>query len=252
MNSMERQKQDWEGLAQRDPFWAVLSDRTKKGGNWDEAEFWATGQERIDAVLLELAGAGWGPPGQDGHALDFGCGVGRLTQPLTAYFSSVTGVDVADEMIRLASDYHSGTRGLVFRQDSTGSLTGFADSSFDFVLSLLVLQHQSSTESLLGYLHELCRVLRPSGALVFDVPTGSARRLPRWGLRRHLFVAGRSCKLPASFLQTRLGLNPMHMVSVTEEEVTDVLGTHGMRHLLVTRKSTGRVNKSTFYACKPA
>lgn len=39
------------------------------------------------------------------HALDFGCGVGRLTQALAAHFDEVTGVDISPSMIKLAKKY---------------------------------------------------------------------------------------------------------------------------------------------------
>ena len=43
----------------------------------------------------------------NGIALDFGCGIGRLTQSLADYFDKVTGVDIAPAMISLANEYHN-------------------------------------------------------------------------------------------------------------------------------------------------
>jgi 2-polyprenyl-3-methyl-5-hydroxy-6-metoxy-1,4-benzoquinol methylase len=39
---------------------------------------------------------------QHGRALDFGCGVGRLTQALATHYDKVDGVDISWEMINLA------------------------------------------------------------------------------------------------------------------------------------------------------
>lgn len=39
-------------------------------------------------------------------ALDFGCGMGRLTQALTKYFEEVYGIDIAPSMIKLTEKYN--------------------------------------------------------------------------------------------------------------------------------------------------
>ncbi len=41
-----------------------------------------------------------------GKALDFGCGVGRLTQALADYFNEVAGVDVSPTMVNKALEYN--------------------------------------------------------------------------------------------------------------------------------------------------
>ncbi len=40
------------------------------------------------------------------RALDFGCGVGRLTQALARHFNIVDGVDIAPSMIELANQFN--------------------------------------------------------------------------------------------------------------------------------------------------
>src|SRR3954447_22271496 len=90
-------RRDWERLGEEDPLWAVLSSEGKRGGNWDEAEFFRTGVEFVDQLMPDVAVH---LPGQVlGDALDFGCGVGRLSQPLGRHFRTVTGVDVSAAML---------------------------------------------------------------------------------------------------------------------------------------------------------
>src|SRR5579862_7667567 len=81
VTNLARYKSDWEGLAERDALWAILTDESKAGGKWDLAEFMATGEAEIHAVMNHLAAIGH-TPDRNAAALDFGCGVGRLTQAL--------------------------------------------------------------------------------------------------------------------------------------------------------------------------
>jgi ubiquinone/menaquinone biosynthesis C-methylase UbiE len=61
--------------------------------DWDEAEFFSSGHEWA-------AGAGFKPGGVT--ALDFGCGVGRMTNALATRYESVVEIDISDEMLHLA------------------------------------------------------------------------------------------------------------------------------------------------------
>jgi predicted TPR repeat methyltransferase len=73
-------------------------------GGWDLDEFFATGISDTRQVM------GWveetGCPAERGSALDFGCGVGRVTQALGDHFEHVTGVDIPPAMLELARQYN--------------------------------------------------------------------------------------------------------------------------------------------------
>ncbi len=102
MSKLSGLKRDWESLAQRDALAAILTDESKSGGKWDVTQFMATGDAEIETVLQHLASIGLQPdPG--GAVLDFGCGVGRLTQALARRFRSCVGVDISQEMITQAN-----------------------------------------------------------------------------------------------------------------------------------------------------
>src|ERR1700675_2485116 len=86
-------QRSWDSLGAIDPMWTVLSDPTKLGHGWDESAFFATGVDEINELVARLRHHGMTATGE--RALDFGCGVGRLTQALAAHFAQVTGVDIA-------------------------------------------------------------------------------------------------------------------------------------------------------------
>src|SRR6202012_2024892 len=102
MSQLSDLKRDWESLAQRDAMAAILTDESKSGGKWDVTEFMATGDAEIETVLQHLEAIGL-QPDLRGTALDFGCGVGRLTQALARRFRSSVGVDISHEMIAQAN-----------------------------------------------------------------------------------------------------------------------------------------------------
>jgi SAM-dependent methyltransferase len=163
--SLSALRNAWDDLAERDALGAILTDPAKSGGKWNLAEFLATGDAEIDTVLNHLAAIGH-LPGFDGIALDFGCGVGRLTQAMARRFAMCAGVDISAKMIRTAEslNLYSNTCYLVM----AGRWLPFADKTFSFIYSNIVLQHVPRSYAL-GYLREFQRVLQPGGLLVFGV-----------------------------------------------------------------------------------
>ena len=165
MTSLEKLKNTWEGLAGRDALSAILTDDSKTGGKWDVAEFMATGDAEIETVLSHLAGIGQ-PPDFSGTALDFGCGVGRLTQALARRFASCVGVDISQQMIHQAQALNQYPH-CSYVASSSARLP-FDDASFAFLYSNIVLQHVPRALAK-NYLREFVRVLAPAGVLVFGV-----------------------------------------------------------------------------------
>jgi SAM-dependent methyltransferase len=97
-------KHKWEVLAKSDPMWAILSDPRKKGRRWHPADFFKLGESEVDALVAEIEGAGF--PLRRGTALDFGCGLGRLTQALCKHFDKCYGVDISPTMLAAAAQYN--------------------------------------------------------------------------------------------------------------------------------------------------
>ena len=74
---LEQLQANWDTFGRGDPLWAVLTDPTKKGNRWEVEEFFRTGE--IEAAEVVSDARALGVPRRFGAALDFGCGVGRIT-----------------------------------------------------------------------------------------------------------------------------------------------------------------------------
>jgi ubiquinone/menaquinone biosynthesis C-methylase UbiE len=112
-----------------------------------------------------------------GRALDFGCGVGRLTQALAAHFDHVTGVDVSATMLELARQHNRTGERVHFLRNTQPDLALFPDASFDFVCSLITLQHIPTVHTR-TYIREFVRICAPGGAVLFQLPRREPPRGP--------------------------------------------------------------------------
>ena len=167
---IEALRESWEELARSIPMRSILWRQRP----WEAEEFFATGREQVDRSMETLRGLGIEPTGR---ALDFGCGVGRLTQALADHFDQVVGVDVAAPMIEQAKDYNRYGERCRYLVNATDDLRQFQDASFDFVFSVIVLQHVG-TALAMRYIAEFARVLRPRGVAMFQVPSEIVSVLP--------------------------------------------------------------------------
>lgn len=153
----------WEGLAKFDPMWAVLTDGDKIGRKWDPEEFFRTGHEEITHLMALL------PVGPRERAIDFGCGLGRLTQALTSYYGEVVGVDISPTMLELARSYDQTGR-CEFKVNASNDLGILESNSFDLVLSCITLQHMPPRDSL-SYIRDFVRLIKPGGMILFNMPS---------------------------------------------------------------------------------
>jgi 2-polyprenyl-3-methyl-5-hydroxy-6-metoxy-1,4-benzoquinol methylase len=168
---LSRLQRTWDRHGRQDPFWAVLTFPGTKGNRWDAASLFATGVSQVDALMEHLASMGARPSG--GSALDFGCGVGRLTQALAPHFERVLGVDIAPSMIEAAERLNAHGDRVAYVLNSRPDLATFGDATFDFVISYVTLQHIPEKEAL-GYVRELIRILKPGAIGVLQAPASPA------------------------------------------------------------------------------
>lgn len=199
-------KTQWEQFGAADPMRAVLTNRADQDRSWTPEEFFGLGHSDVARILAMVERHGVHV--RRGDALDFGCGAGRLTQGLADFFETATGVDVAATMVTTAQSYNTRPGRLRFVQNVASDLSVFGDDQFDFVLSHIVLQHLEP-DLAKRYITEFCRVLRPGGVAVFQVPTGRVQRRFRYALIRHL------PGLIRAYRRIRYGLAPdmeMHVV----------------------------------------
>ena len=82
----------------------ILTDNSKRDRGWDPTEFFNLGDGEITNVL-DLIDSRHLPLAR-GRALDFGCGVGRLTQGLARFFDQADGVDISPSMIDAARQWN--------------------------------------------------------------------------------------------------------------------------------------------------
>lgn len=172
----------WNEWGRRDPYWAIISRPDRRGNRWDLDEFLRTGTDEIDELfewLRELR-----VEVKPGRALDFGCGVGRLTQALARTFAECDGVDIAPSMIEQANELNQFGDRCRYHVNDRDDLALFPDGVFDLVYSDIVLQH-IAPEFSAAYVREFTRVLAPGGVVVFQIPS-------------HLLASGEQGQRPQS------------------------------------------------------
>jgi ubiquinone/menaquinone biosynthesis C-methylase UbiE len=155
----ERMRADWNARAREDANYYVAFG----GRDQDEAGFLATAADVLRSLEAQLKRLPAKANRRAWRALEIGCGPGRLVRPLSRHFGEIHGVDVSDEMIRLARERLAEIPHAHFHATNGASLGLFADESFEFIYSYAVFQHIPSREVVLEYMHEICRVLKPGG-----------------------------------------------------------------------------------------
>ncbi|HET6230862.1 MAG TPA: class I SAM-dependent methyltransferase [Longimicrobiaceae bacterium] len=190
---------DWKSYGKNDPYYGVLSDDGYSRGRMDDEarrRFFESGAAHVDSIFAELRSQTGVDPAP-ARALDFGCGVGRLTIPLAGRCGEVVGVDISEAMLAEASRNASAAgvtnAEFVISDDALSA----AEGSFDLVHSFIVFQHISPARGVRIFAAMLEK-LRPGGLGVVhftyakDLPP--VRRIA-YGARRHLPFANRAANL---------------------------------------------------------
>jgi ubiquinone/menaquinone biosynthesis C-methylase UbiE len=249
---VDRQAQDWNELAELDPHWAILTAPGKRFGRWDSDEFFATGTVEAGAFMGRVQQMGL--PQERGRALDFGCGLGRMTRALAAHFDACIGIDISEEMVRGARAANADVTNVSFEVNPATDLRRFEDASFDLVYSMIVLQHVPDRDAIESYVREFCRVLRPGGLAVFQLPT-HIPAIFRLQWRRKLYLGLRRIGVSAPFLYRRLHLLPIAMSYIAEEDMVRLVESQGARMVTVDQqRAVGLMNtgltSSTYYVTR--
>jgi len=161
---------DWEELAKREPYFAILTDERFLSEKIDDdalREFFASGERDVD-YLLSLTDV------RPRDVLDVGCGAGRLTLAWAKRAEHVVGFDAAPTMIAIARKHAAGVTNVEY----TTTLSG----EFDLICSLIVFQHIPVREGE-ALFARLLSMLRPSGVAMIELsfarPGGAMKRLAR-------------------------------------------------------------------------
>lgn len=180
---LDRVQKQWNALGQKDPLWAVLTRPEKSGGRWDHPSFFETGVQEIEKVLETARSVA---PIRFGTAVDFGCGVGRLSQALASRFERVIGIDIAASMIDEAIRLNRFPGRCEYVHNASANLTVLPDASADFLYSSITLQHVIP-QLAQGYVSEFFRVVRPGGLVIFQLPS-RPRSLAKYRIKSALPV----------------------------------------------------------------
>jgi len=229
-SEVSKARTSWEAFARHDPLWAIVSVPDKRGNRWNLEEFFRNGAIELAHAINALQAGGVALP--RGRALDFGCGVGRLTQALAERFDEVDGVDISASMVAQANEYNRhGAR--VRYHESAASRLPFADASFDFVFTKIVLQHVA-VDLQRAYVREFLRVAKDGGLVVFQT------------VARALSGAGSHFE---SLVETPDGTYTIDMNVFPRHDVEATLAAGGGRLVhTYTDASAGDAYESRFYA----
>ena len=236
---------DWEELAACDPMWAILTHKAKQGNKWETQAFFDTGRAEIDRLWQEIGPLSIGR----NRALDFGCGLGRLTRALLQHYREAYGVDVSTNMVQQARTL---TPECIFHCNQTDDLSLFPDEMFDLVYSNIVLQHLPSREIIARYIAEFFRVTTPGGLVVFQVPCCKSWR-NRLNLKRSVYHLLRSIGVRSEIIFRKplfktLSLHPMRMTAVPRNHVRQIVK-QSCGELIRTRRDAS-AHFAMFYFCR--
>jgi SAM-dependent methyltransferase len=247
---LDKHRRDWDELGELDPFWAVLSDPSRQFSRWESKEFFETGEAEIEQLLSVAQRLSY--PASRTRALDFGCGIGRLTRPLAAHFQECVGVDISSSMLAKARELTRSFPNCSFIVNDGAGLAGIPSDSVDFIVSKLVLQHLPDKKTIHSCVREFIRVLKKDGLLVFQLPSFIPVR-NRLQFRRRAYACLRMIGLRCNFIYQRLHLNPMRMNYLPQEVVFRITQSCGAKLLLVQpdpRELTGAIESSTYFVTK--
>lgn len=210
---------DWRELGRSNPYWAVLSspDFLSENLTPEKVEFfYSSGPFHIDPIVRDLEAFTGERP--SGRALDFGCGVGRLSEAMTRYAAEVTGVDVSPGMLEIARG-----RGSKVTYSET-----LPDGPFDWINSFIVFQHIPPHRGL-AIIADLMDRLADGGMVSLQVTTWSdaGKAWPEPAPKRGLFGALRARREHRSWMES-LPVGHIHMYEYDLSKVLRLMNLAGI------------------------
>jgi len=179
--AVENTDEAWEYYGRTDPYYGVLTNEAFSRENFDaeaRAKFFKSGEQYIGLVLdtiREHLVADFEPKA----ALDFGCGVGRLSLPFARLCERVVGVDISESMLSEArrNARSAGCENIEFvrSDDELSQVSG----SFDLVNSFITFQHIPWRRGRL-ILRQILGHLADGGVGVLQVVYAHASATPPW------------------------------------------------------------------------
>ncbi|MGB7070693.1 MAG: class I SAM-dependent methyltransferase [Pyrinomonadaceae bacterium] len=140
---MAKHKNTWERVGANDPYYAVATFEKFHQANLNDdlvSEFFETGYGHVESLWCDIR-EGFDVDFRPKNALDFGCGVGRITLAMADRCERVVGIDISESMLAEARKncQNRNISNVDFR--STDEFFRSSGDMFDFVHSYIVLQH---------------------------------------------------------------------------------------------------------------
>lgn len=238
MDLKELQK-NWDEFGKTDPLCAILFDPDKIGNKWQIDEFFRTGKEEAKELMKYIESLSINIPRR--KALDFGCGVGRVTQSLACYFDEVYGIDIAPSMIELAKKYNRHGDKCKYYLNETNDLKLFNDNVFDFIYSNITLQHMKPQYAR-NYIKEFLRVLILHGLIIFQLPSES--------IFKNLKKLGFYSEIKIKKLYAHLNGQPiMETYVIKREEMVTFLERNGFKIMDIAQNQSAGPHWVSFRYC---
>jgi len=165
LKELNKIRSDYDRIALEDPFFGTVGN-----SNRDLELYFKHGQQQVMGILSNVQRLGLDLT--NGKALDFGCGIGRVTRALATQFDEVYGLDISSSMIALANHYNGDLLRCHFRCHSDYRLKLFADDLFDLIVGINVFRYIPAELSR-AYVKEFMRIIKPGGFVYFE--TSEAR-----------------------------------------------------------------------------
>jgi len=100
--------------------------------------------------------------------LDFGCGIGRLTKPISEICGEITGADISEDMIGHATNYCE-KENVLFKILNNEEGNGLFKESYDKAFSFIVIQHIEKPKAF-QVLFNIFKALKVNGKMLIQFP----------------------------------------------------------------------------------
>ena len=175
-------KSAWSHLGMARPHFSVLTDSRFLPDNLPRSldDFWGSGEVAAAQLLRTLARHGFTPAGK--NCVEYGCGVGRVTNSLARSFARVDAYDISAAHLEIARQHarEQAVHNVHFHECAANILADLEPC--DVYYSRIVLQH-NPPPVITQLICKAFAALRPGGIAAFQVPTymaGYRFRLRQW------------------------------------------------------------------------
>jgi SAM-dependent methyltransferase len=164
-------KATWTTLGEQEPHWSVLSIDEFKSPNIEEnrKQFYASGINDANKIAAIITRHGF-TPNDFPRAVEYGCGVGRVTPYLASMFEEVLALDISKSHLALATAAAQDAGVETVRFSLVEAPHFGMESGFDLWFSRIVLQH-NPPPVIADVLRHMFASLAGGGIAIFQVPT---------------------------------------------------------------------------------